>query len=152
MTPTALRRLALPAALLLLGTLPRPATGAPADAAPAVPGDLWEVTSQMTMEGMPMAMPTQTQTVCAAKEWKEPPGPKNERDKCETLDFTTTPEKTIWKVRCAGKPPMTGEGEILRSGPDAYSGTIKMTSEDGVMTITLKGKRLSDCDASAAQH
>jgi len=152
MTPTLLNRFALTAAILMLGALPLAATAAPADAAPAVPGDLWEVTSQMTMEGMPMAMPAQTQKICAAKEWKEPPGPKNERDKCETLDFTTTPDKTTWKVRCAGKPPMTGEGEINRTSPEAYSGTIKMTSEDGVMTITLKGKRLADCDAGAAKH
>jgi len=152
MTLTVRNRFVPGAAILLLGAMPFVASAAPADAPPAVPGDLWEVTSQMTMEGMPMAMPTQTQKVCAAKEWNEPPGPKNERDKCETLDFTTTPEKTTWKVRCAGKPPMTGEGEITRTSPEAYSGTIKMTSEDGVMTIALKGKRLSDCDASAAKR
>jgi len=151
-TPTAFRRLALLALILLLGMLSHPATGAPADAAPAVPGDLWEVTSQMSMEGMPVAMPAQTQKLCAPKEWKEPPGPQNDRQKCETLDFTTTPEKTTWKVRCDGKPAMTGEGEIHRTSPEAYSGTIKMTSQDGVMTINLKGKRLADCDASQGKH
>jgi hypothetical protein len=151
-TQTSLRRLALLALFLLLGLLSHPATAAPADAAPAVPGDLWEVTSQMTMEGMPMAMPARTQKICAPKEWKEPPAPQNEGQKCETLEFTNTPAKTTWKVRCEGKPAMTGEGVIDRTGPDAYTGAIKMTSKDGVMTINLKGKRLADCDAGGAKH
>jgi hypothetical protein len=152
-TRTSFRRLAFLAVLLLLGTLSGPASAAPADAAPPVPGDLWEVTSQMSMEGMPMAMPARTQKLCAPKEWKEPPaGPMDDRQKCETLDFTNTPERTTWKVRCSGKPAMTGEGEINRTGPDTYDGKIKMTSADGVMTISLKGKRLEDCDASKGKH
>jgi len=152
MSSTSLRRLVWPAAFSLFGTISVPAVGAPTAEAPKEPGDLWEVTSQMTMEGMPMAMPAHTQKVCAAKEWKEPPGPKDDMRECQTLDFKTTPTKATWTVRCAGPPAMTGEGEITRSSPDAYAGQIKMTSEDGVMTMTLKGKRVGDCDAGEAKR
>jgi hypothetical protein len=118
-----------------------------ADAAPAgkEPGDLWEVTSKMSMEGMPMEMPATTQKVCTAKTWSEPPGGNADKS-CETLEFKNSATTTTWKVRCAGPPAMTGEGEITRSGPDAYKGTMKLSSPDGAMTMKLSGRRVGDCD------
>jgi hypothetical protein len=40
----------------------------------------------------------------------------------------------------------SGEGEITRAGDDAYTGSIKFTSDRGNMTIALTGSRLGDCD------
>ena len=124
-----------------------------AGAAPAVkePGDLWEVTSKMSMEGMPMEMPANTQKVCAPKTWTEPPGSDAGKG-CEVLDFKNTATATSWKVRCAGPPAMTGEGEITRQSPDAYTGAIKVQSEHGVMTMKLDGRRLGDCDLATSKH
>ncbi len=124
-----------------------------AAAAPAVKesGDLWEVTSKMSMEGMPMEMPATTQKVCAPKTWTEPPGSDAGKG-CEVLDFKNTATATSWKVRCAGPPAMTGEGEITRQSPDAYTGTIKVQSEHGVMTMKLDGRRLGDCDLATSKH
>ena len=124
-----------------------------ADAAPAIkePGDLWEVTSKMSMEGMPMEMPATTQKVCAPKTWTEPPGGKTGKD-CEVLDFKNSPTATTWKVRCAGPPAMTGEGQLTRTSPDAYTGTIKVESEHGEMTMKLDGRRIGDCDRAASKH
>lgn len=45
-------------------------------------GDLWEVTSQMSMEGMDMQMPAQTSQVCAPKTWTQPPGGGNQQQEC----------------------------------------------------------------------
>jgi hypothetical protein len=50
-------------------------------AAPA--GTVWEVTSQNVMEGMPMQMPAQTSTVCAANDVTHPP----ERPNCANSNF-----------------------------------------------------------------
>jgi len=36
-------------------------------------GILWEMTSQMVMEGMPMAMPPRTMKLCTARQWTRPP-------------------------------------------------------------------------------
>ena len=107
-------------------------------------GDLWEVTSQMEMEGMPMKPPARTVKVCSAKEWKEPPGAADERRKCKNSDFKTDGPKATWKVTCEG---MKGEGEITRKGADDFSGTIKFSSADGAMKIQLDGHRVGDCDA-----
>jgi len=124
-----------------------------ADAAPAgkEPGDLWEVTSKMSMEGMPMEMPATTQKVCAPKTWTEPPGGNADKH-CETIDFKNSATTTTWKVRCAGPPVMTGEGEITRTSPDAYTGTMKVKSPDGEMTMKLSGRRVGDCDRGEARQ
>lgn len=118
----------------------------PAAAETAVPGDMWEVTSQMSMEGMPMALPAQKVKVCSPKVWTEPPGAADERRDCTNSDFKVVGTKATWKVTCAKPSPMTGEGEVTRESADAWSGAIKFSSDDGVMTVKLAGRRLGDCD------
>jgi len=120
---------------------------AAADTAPAsAPGDIWEVTSQMSMEGMPMALPANKVKVCAPKEWKEPPGGADEAHKCTNSDFKVEGAKATWKVTCAGPPAMSGDGEITRASADAWSGAIKFTSSRGAMTVKLGGLRLGGCE------
>ncbi len=145
MRSNSLRRFAAAATFLFLVT--GPALTADTPPAPSgASGDLWEVTSRMSMEGMPTEMPAQKVQVCAPKEWKEPPGGMDERQKCESSDFKVAGPKATWKVRCAGPPEMTGEGEITRNGADAYTGALKFSSPHGAMTIKLDGRRLGDCD------
>lgn len=122
--------------------------GATADTgAPAAPGDLWEVTSQMTMEGMPIAIPASKVKVCTPKDWTEPPGSADERRKCTNSDFKMVDGvKATWKVTCAGPPAMSGHGELTRDGADAWSGAIKFTSSEGAMNVKLSGRRLDDCE------
>jgi len=125
-----------------------------ADAAPAgkEPGDLWEVTSQVSMEGMPMAMPVNTQKVCSPKTWTEPPGGNADKS-CETYDFKSSATATTWKVRCAGPPAMTGQGEITRTRPDAYNGSMTMSmGDEGSMTMKLSGRRVGDCDRAESKR
>jgi hypothetical protein len=112
------------------------------------PGDLWEVTSQVAMEGIPMAMPAQTVKVCAPKEWTEPPGGADERRKCTNSGFTMKDARATWNVTCAGPPAMTGVGEITREGPDSWSGAITFTSGEGVMKVKLGGRRLGACESA----
>lgn len=115
----------------------------------AATGDMWEVTSQMTMEGMPpgMGMPAQTRRVCSTKEWTKPPVAQDDRS-CQTTDFKGSATKVNWKMKCDG---MTGEGEINRTSPDAYTGWMKMTMSEGTMTMNLSGRRVGDCDAGEAK-
>jgi hypothetical protein len=138
------RRMAAIVTLLFLASIPCFVLAA--DPAPPAKemGDLWEVTSQMSMEGMPMSLPATTSKVCAAKEWKEPPGAADERRKCQSSDFKKEGTKATWKTVCAGPPEMTGDGEITMNGADAYSGSIKFASSGGNMTLKLSGKRLGE--------
>ena len=108
-------------------------------------GDLWEVTSELSMEGMPVHMAPRKQNVCAPKDWKEPPGAQNPQQECQISDMKTVGSKTTWKMQCAS-PKSTGDGEITRTSPTAYTGNIKMTSSDGTINIRLSGERVADCN------
>lgn len=114
--------------------------------ATATIGDLWEVTSQMSMEGMDMQMPTQTSQVCAPKTWTQPPGGENQQQECQNSDFLLEGSKATWKITCTDPSHSSGEGEINREGDDAYTGTIKFTSDQGNMTLALSGRRIGECD------
>lgn len=115
---------------------------------------LWEVTSKMEMAGMPMAIPAQTQKVCAPEgkgdESKIPPD-KN----CRLLESKQSGNKLTFKMVCeqdGGK--MTGNGEII-SSPDSYRGTLhirgKSEGHDVDMTSNFTGKKLGNCSAGE-QH
>ena len=118
---------------------------APVRAADEPPGILWQMTSQMEMVGMPMAMPPNTVKVCTAKEWTRPP-PGGDQT-CVNSDFTRVGNnKVTWTMQCGGQMPMTGTGEITFEGTDSYAGQIKATAEGMSMTIKLSGKKLGTCD------
>ena len=130
------RRL-IAAFVLLLGANSILAADAPA-------GDLWQVTSKMSMEGMPMEMPARVSQVCAAKVWTQPPG-GNDQQKCTRTDFHMADGTATWTERCEN-PPMTGHGTVTRQGTDDYTGSLKFESPQGNMTINLVGHRTGDCD------
>ena len=108
-------------------------------------GELWETTTQMVMEGLPFKMPASTVKNCSFRDWKEPPGGSDRSRNCKSSNMKTMGTKVTWDVACTG-PTMTGTGEIVREGTDAFSGTIKFMSADGNMTIQLKGKKAGGCD------
>jgi uncharacterized protein DUF3617 len=108
-------------------------------------GDLWETTSQMSMEGAPIKLPANTVKMCSFKEWKEPPGAADKQRNCKVSNMKTVGNKVTWDTQCTG-PTMTGTGEIVRDTPDAYTGSIKFTSQQGNMTIKLTGKKIGGCD------
>ena len=108
-------------------------------------GDMWETTTQMSMEGLPFKMPASTAKSCSFKEWKEPPGGSDRSRNCKSSNMRMTGSKVTWDVACTG-PTMTGTGELVRQGTDAFSGTIKFMSADGNMTIQLTGKKVGGCD------
>ncbi len=108
-------------------------------------GDLWQVSTRMSMEGMPMEMPAQTSKYCATKEWTKPPAGDNPRQKCKRSDYRISGGKITWTESCDA-PAMTGRGEITRQGQDAYNGTIQDSSAQGNMTIKLSGCKIGECD------
>jgi hypothetical protein len=117
---------------------------APAWVAAESPGVLWETTSQPVMKGMPMPMPAQKSTVCAARTWTQPP-PGGDKS-CTSSNFQMADSKATWTVQCTGEMPMTGAGAITFQGADSYSGEIELKSAAMSMTVKLTGKKLGDCD------
>jgi len=131
----------VPLTLLLASTVPSPVRAA------TVPGDEWEVTTKMSMEGMPMQMPARTQKICRAKDraWDEPPMDKQSQERCKVSDWNVSGNHATWKVTCEGG--MSGTGDMTFT-PDSYTGTMKVTMDQGSMKMDMTGKRTGkDCDA-----
>lgn len=125
----------------------------PAHAQPKEAGDLWEMTHEMSMPGLPagMTMPQQPpQRVCRARNADKPPVADN--DRCEMTDVKRSANAFSWKMACKGNPPSTGSGEIVYQGRDSYTGTMQMTVGDKAMTMKLTGKRVGDCDAGESRR
>lgn len=140
-----LRRGLLPATLLLTlpWLVPAQAAGTP---------ERWEITTKMEMEGMPFAMPGQTNRVCV------PPGQNStekmvpvEKD-CTLSNVKSTANSVSFHVECRGKQKMSGDGTFTRKGADAYSGDMRMNGVvDGQamkMRMQFSGKKIGTCDAS----
>jgi len=125
-------------AWVLLGSLPILAA--------EPPGDLWQVTTQMSMEGMPFKMPAKTLKICAVKNSQEPPGAANDERGCVSSDMKRVGSVVTWTSSCTGPPAMKGQGEITYEGTGAYTGTIKYVTADGNMTINLTGHKIDGCD------
>ncbi len=112
----------------------------------------WEVTTQMQMANIPMQLPAQKTVHCITKKQLEDPGStlpggpdtKDKNNPCKVSDYKTSGNKVTWNLACSGSQPMTGSGEIIVNG-DSYTGTMKMNSEKGEMTLKYTGKRLGDC-------
>lgn len=130
-------------AFVLVGSMALVAVAAEPAAPEKVKGDLWEVTSQMSMEGAPVALPTQKSKVCIAKD--DSPLQADDRHGCTNSDMKKDGAKVTWKTVCEGD--MTGDGEITFTDDDNYTGSIKFTTPHGNMTTKLTGKRLgTDCE------
>ncbi len=108
------------------------------------PGVLWETTSQMSMEGMPMTMPPNTVKVCTAEEWTQPPPGGDES--CVNSNFQRVGNKATWTMQCSGQMPLQGTGEITFESADSYTGAINTTAEGMAMTIKLSGRKIGTCD------
>lgn len=110
------------------------------------PGNLWQSTSQMSMDGVPMPpMPAQTMQLCTAKVWTRPPPPPPGQT-CEVSNFQREGDKVSWDTQCTGEMAMTGHGEITFTSDDAYTGTISFTAEGMTMTVNLSGTKIDECD------
>jgi hypothetical protein len=112
---------------------------------------LWEVTMTMDMPNMPMKMPPMKSNQCVTKEQlKDPaqtlpngsqPGQPND---CKVSDYEIDGNKASWKMVCTGREKMSGTGEIIYKG-DTYDGVMKMTMDQGQMTMKYSARRLGEC-------
>ena len=129
-------RLAAAASLVLLVLAPVRAADPP--------GDLWQMTSQMVMEGMPFSPPPNSVKICTAKEWTKPP-PGGDAS-CVNTDFKRVGNKATWTMQCSGEMPMTGTGEMTFAADGSYTGVITASADGMSMKINLSGKKIGTCD------
>ncbi|MDA8098526.1 MAG: DUF3617 family protein [Nitrospiraceae bacterium] len=111
----------------------------------------WESTIEMTIEGLPFAMPPMsfTNTKCMTKK-DAVPSTASKDQKCEVKEQSVTGSTVHWKVVCKDKNGTSeGTGEITYSGT-GYRGTMKLKTTDAKGQTTtskakLSGRRTGDC-------
>jgi hypothetical protein len=118
---------------------------------PMRPGQ-WEVTIQMQMPNMPVQMPEMKSSQCiTADQLEQDPAtglPRGAQDQgqnaCKVSDYKQSGNTVTWKMTCTGEAAMTADGEMTFAG-DSYTGTMKMATPQGNMSMKLAGKRIGDC-------
>jgi hypothetical protein len=118
---------------------------------PIRPGQ-WEVTMQMQMAGAPVQMPEMKTTQCITPDQVKDPastlpsGPQGRGGKndCKVQDYKVSGNTATWKMVCTSPQAMTSTGEMTFTD-DSYTGTMKMDSPQGQMTMKMAGKRIGDC-------
>lgn len=109
----------------------------------------WDVKIEVDMPGMPMKMPAMSTTQCVTREdadnpQKATPRGGKDQDTCAVSDYKVDGGHVTWTMKCEGKEPMTGTGDLLYTA-DAYTGTMKMNRAGQVTTMKYSGKRVGDC-------
>jgi len=121
-------------------------------AEPAFQPGQWQTDLEVTIEGLPMAMPPQKHTSVACHTPEKPmPDTSDKSSECKLLEQKFEGSKLTWKMSCkADGGTAEGRGEITYSG-STYTGTfsVDMAMEgQKIRSVTrMKGKRLGDCPA-----
>lgn len=131
------------ALVLFIGALLVPAGVFAAD---SIRDGYWEVTSQTEMPGMSMKMPPSTMKVCYTKD-----DVKNQRKlvsqnkDCKMTEYKMSGNKATFAMKCTGKSAMTLNGEMIFSGSDAYTTSMKMNSAGHIISVKAKARRIGNC-------
>lgn len=121
----------------------------PAAASAQGKDELWEVTTQMSVPGMPAGMGAMTQQVCQDRDpAKQAAGP--DMDKCKITERSQSGNRMTMTVVCPeGRAVIEHTYNAART---EYKGTMRMTSKDGDMTMNTTGRRIGSCDAQQARR
>ena len=116
----------------------------------ALEGELWEVTAQMNIPGMPAGMGGSKNRVCTEKGDRKKAMQSKGSEKCKVTDFKESGNKVTLTMEC---PDGTAVMETTyNAARTEYNGTMNMKSKRGDMTMTMAGKKLGACDLQVAQQ
>lgn len=114
--------------------------------------DLWEVKTQMSMQGMPAGMPgmSQTHQVCADKDPKKAATQRPDMQECKVGDYKQSGNRITMTVTC---PQGTATIEqTFNAARSEYRQTMKMKTRDGDMEMSSTGRKVGSCDAQQARQ
>ena len=113
-------------------------------------GELWEITSQMNIPGMPAGMGGQTQRVCQGDDPAAAAKQDKERQECKITEQKQTATSTRVAMTCPqGNMVIEQKYNAART---EFNGTMKFSGKDGEMTMTTKGRKVGACDVAQANR
>lgn len=134
------------AALVLAALLPFAATAAD-------DGELWEVTTQMNVPGMPAGMAGMMggpQRVCSGKDPKEDATRRPDTQKCKVTDMKQTATRLTISMTCPEGTAVIDQ--TYNAARTEYKGTMTMKSRDGDMVMNTSGRKVGTCDVAKARQ
>jgi len=113
---------------------------------------LWEITTKMEMQGMPMQMPARKHTQCLTKKnmlKTMVPKEQDQEEECKITDTKISGNTVTWVMECSGEDAMEVTGKTTYHG-DTFEGTMIMISNDpdeGKMEMInhISGRRIGKC-------
>lgn len=111
--------------------------------------ELWEITSQMSMPGLPSGMGASTQQICRDKDPAKSTAPGKDMEKCKIVDSKQSGNRYTMTMRCPeGTAVFEQTYDAARS---EFKGSMKMSSRDGEMVLNMSGRKIGSCDAQQAR-
>jgi hypothetical protein len=122
-------------------------TAGPAGAADT--GELWEVTTQMNMAGLPAGMGAQSARVCNETGDPKKQAQTGQMQKCKVTDFKQSGNKVNMTLTCPDGTALIEH--TYNAAHTQYKGSMKMSMRDGnEMTMNMNGRKVGACDLKQA--
>lgn len=110
----------------------------------------WEITLDVTLDGVAEKIPARTMTQCITKDEVAAgkgtiPGHHGIPGGCSASDHKVEGNRVSWTFKCETPQPVSGSGEIVYTDEHSYKGAMTFTRDGKTMTMKYEGKRLGDC-------
>ena len=112
--------------------------------------ELWEITSQMNMPGMPAGMGAQTAKVCQDKDPSKHTMQGESAEKCKVTDTKKSGNRVTTTVKCPDSTMVIDN--TYNAARTEFKGTMKSTGGQGDMTVAMSGRKVGSCDAQQARQ
>ena len=111
-------------------------------------GELWEITSQMNIPGMPAGMGANTQRVCQGDDPERRAKSEKDQKDCKVTDKKQTATRLQVTMTCK-QGTMTIDQQYNAAHTE-FKGSMKMNSKDGDVTIDTTGRKVGACNVQQA--
>lgn len=141
----------LAAAAALLGIVVAGAGLMPRASLAAGTDELWEVSTQMNIPGMPAGMGAMAQQVCRGTDPKQEFASRKDMQDCTITDMKQSPTRVTMTATCKGERKVTVDYNY-NAGRTEYKGTIRMVDGGKEMLMNTSGRKIGTCDAQEAKR
>jgi hypothetical protein len=125
--------------------------GMPQRSFAAQDGELWEVTTQMNVPGMPAgAMGSSTAKFCRGGDPRQDAARQPDTKDCKVEKLEQSATHLTMTLSCP-QGRMTLD-QTYNAARTSYKGTMRMTSKEGEMVMNTAGRKVGTCDAQQARR
>ena len=113
-------------------------------------GELWEISTQMNIPGMPAGMGAQTQRVCQGDDPERRAASDKDQKDCKVTDKKQTATRTTITMTC--KQGTVTVDQQYNAGRTEFKGSMKMNSKDGEFVMNTTGRKVGACNVQQANR